>query len=140
MTDRARLGRRSKTKGKSWEKAVEDAIAVWMQFGEGDVVSTKSGTDECDIGLSPAAQKRFPFWVECKNTKTLAFPAWIRQTREAIAKARSKLSPIVVFKQHGDSTGYVIIEFSVFMQLVSGFMADRERYPETPENEQIGDD
>jgi hypothetical protein len=116
-TDKSRLGRRSKQKGKAFEKAVAEAVAEWLGLPIEDVTRARSGKDECDIGLSREALEKFPYWIECKNHKTLSIPSWLKQANEAVKRLNTKQTPIIVFKQHGDGTMYVCLDFFTFMKL-----------------------
>lgn len=121
--DKVRLGRRSKAKGKLLEKRVAERISDWIGLPTSDIVRARSGVDEADIGLSLEATKRFPYTVECKNHKTLAIPAWLRQMDEYAARARKRgESPgpgVLVFKQHGAGKLYAVIDFELFLELAT---------------------
>ncbi len=84
-----------------------------------DVVRTRSGQDDCDIGLSERAKAMFPYWLECKNQKTLSVPAWLQQVAEAQARRQDTRTPVIVFKQHRDSTPYAITPFKHFLRLAT---------------------
>jgi len=114
-------GARSKRKGKEWEKAVAQLVAGWLGLDEADVVRARSGKDECDIGLSAEARRRLPVWLECKNHKTLSIPAWLRQAQEAVERSIKRgeppTEPMVVFKQHGNTTPYVVMRLEHYLEL-----------------------
>lgn len=115
--------RSARAKGKAFEKAVAEAVADWLGLTVDDIIRARSGKDECDIGLSAEARRRFDYWLECKNHKTLKIPEWIRQARDAAARAKKRGeghgTPVIVFKTHGDGTPYVVIDFFSFMELAT---------------------
>lgn len=118
----SRRGRTSKARGASFEKHVSEAIATWIELGVDDVARARGGRGAIDVRLSSEARKRYPFWTECKNHKTLSLPAWIRQAEAA--SAGSGLTPIIVYRIWSGKPGeaakeYVTIEFTEFMKLVT---------------------
>lgn len=131
MADEAasRRGRRSKRKGKRFEKTVADETADWLGVTSGitaddDVQRTRSGGDDCDVGLSEEVQLVFPYWLECKDHKTLAIPAWIKQVKEAQKRNKDTREPVIVFKQYGDGQKYAIVRFECFMELATRHLND----------------
>jgi hypothetical protein len=119
---RSRQARRSKNKGKGWEKEVVSIIAGAFGISEEDIVNARSGRKECDVQLSAEARRKFPFWVECKNEKTARVPAWIRQMEGDLLLARKAgkayRTGMVVFKQHGDRTPYALIRFDHLLAIL----------------------
>lgn len=113
---KSQLARRSKQKGKQFEKSVAQAIAATFGLELSDVYNARSGKKEADIQLSAAAKDVFPFHVECKNHKTLAIPAWLRQ---AESDCPGDMYPALVFKQHGSSKKYAVIDFDLFLHLAA---------------------
>lgn len=121
MADEAasRRGRRSKVKGKAFERSVAERIAMWLQLPTSDVWAARSGTKENDINLSAAARALWSYWVEAKNQKTLKIPEWIRQAEADAAQLGGGRTPVIIFKQHGDSKKYVVLDFETFMDLTT---------------------
>jgi hypothetical protein len=117
---RSRRSRNNRVKGKTFERHVADAIKAWTGLSATDVVRTRSGTGEADIGLSVAAAKAFPFHVEAKDHGTIKIPQWVKQAKEASARG-NKLTPIIVFKLRrapGQPMAlYVTLAFEDFMAL-----------------------
>ena len=118
----SRRGRRSKSKGKGWEREVAALIAEAVGLELEDIYNARSGRKECDIQLSAEARKRFPFWVECKNEKVARVPAWVRQMEGDLTLARKAgkafRTGMVVFKQHGDRTPYALIRFDHLLDIL----------------------
>ena len=64
--------RSAKNKGKRLQNKVRDLILEKFQTLEPDEVrSTTMGDSGEDVLLSPAARKKFPFSVECKNQEKI---------------------------------------------------------------------
>lgn len=120
--------RSARAKGKGFEKEVAEYLASWLGVEEQDITNARSGKQECDIQMSSAAAKLFPYWLEAKNHKNLKIPEWIDQ---AVADAKGKkaplrvpgdpedLVPIVVFKRHRDTTKWACLPFADFMRLAT---------------------
>jgi hypothetical protein len=121
-SEASKRGRRSKAKGKSFEKSVALDIAAAFELKYGitadcDVTTTRSGQDDCDIGLSARAKELYPVWTECKDCKTLSVPAWLQQVAEAQTRHKDNRTPVIVFKQHGKSKKQAIIPFGHLLDL-----------------------
>ena len=86
-----------KAKGRRLQQAVRQDLVDRLGIDPGDILSTAMGQSGCDLYLSPAARKRFPFGVECKAQERIALPEWWEQcTRNAAAEG---LAPLLVLKQ-----------------------------------------
>ena len=86
-----------KAKGRRLQQAVRQDLIEHLGIDPGDVMSTAMGQAGCDLYLSPAAQVRFPFGVECKAQERIALPEWWQQcTRNAAAEG---LTPLLILKQ-----------------------------------------
>jgi len=117
-----------KAKGKAFEKLVSGRVQEWLGLGPEDIIRTRSGDDDCDIGLSPAAKKIFPYWLECKHTNTLSIPAWLRQAEAAIKRHNAyDQTPVIVFRQTGSRKLYAVVEFEHFMDLATRFLIHQEK-------------
>lgn len=127
-TDRSRLGKRSKRKGRDFEKAVAERVAEWLGVPVEEVSGARSGKKECDIQLSTIAHHLFPYHIEAKNHKSLSVPDWLRQASSdaALSTRKPTPEPVVVFKQHGDGEKWAIIRFEVFMELATRHLNDAE--------------
>lgn len=60
----------AKAKGRKLQQHVAQRITEEFELHDGDVESRPMGSGGADIMMSSAARKKFPFSVECKNTKT----------------------------------------------------------------------
>lgn len=119
----SRRGKRNKRKGRDFEKYLAERVAETFDLPVTDVWNSRSGRKECDIQLSAAAYEVFPYHIEAKNQRSLSVPAWLRQAEADAATVGSEgrpveATPVVVFKQHGSSRAYAIIDFEVFLGLV----------------------
>lgn len=115
------LSRRSRTaraRGRGFEKSVAERIRAALNAHPDDVKRTPAAVGGKDIIVHHALIPRWPFHVECKNTKTLAVPSWIAQAEEGAEKDGMGLQPIVVFKLPKNSKKYVIVEFDYFVEKV----------------------
>lgn len=97
MTDRARLGRRSKRKGKTWEREV--ATLLRPIFGEHVARGwqARSGRESCDVQGSP-------FWIECKHMQLVDLRAALRQA-SADTDGRP---PVVIAKDDRKPPGWKV--------------------------------
>lgn len=85
----------AKNKGRRFQQWVRDMIlSTFPVLEPGDVRSTSMGAMGVDILLSPAAERLFPFAVECKNNKSNSIYALYDQ---AVAN-RGKMEPILFVK------------------------------------------
>jgi len=107
----------AKRKGRQFEYEIAERIAVALGLPKEDVRPSIAGASGMDIQLSNRAIKAFPYWVECKNHKTLKIPAWVRQAETGASK-ETTLQPVVVFKLHRGRKQYVVMELDHFLGLV----------------------
>jgi len=91
-------GQSSKAKGRSAVLVVVAQLRQALGVEEGDVFVKATSQGGCDIHLSPAALKRFPFSVEVKNEERLSIWAALRQAEVNAAPGRP---PILFFKRAG---------------------------------------
>ena len=104
----------AKQKGRLLQQKVRDAVLQsFPQLEPDDVRSTSMGAGGCDVQLSPAAQRAFPYDVECKSLAAIGVYKFYAQ-----AKTHGKLEPLVVVKQNG-AKPLAIVDFEHFMELVS---------------------
>lgn len=86
----------AKAKGRNLQQRVRDSILVkYPDLEPGDVRSTGMGQSGNDIQLSPAAQKKFPFGIECKNIATFSGYKFLKQADDGKDK---HMIPIAVVK------------------------------------------
>ena len=106
--------RSAKNKGKRLQNKVRDLILEKFETLEpDDVRSITMGDSGEDILLSPAARRKFPFSVECKNQEKLN----IWSSLEQAETNRGKHVPLLVFKRNRSKT-YAVIEFEHFLELI----------------------
>lgn len=120
-TQKAVLSRRSKTsraRGRGFEKSTAEDIREALGAHPEDVKRTPAAVKGKDIILHHSLRPRFPFHVECKNTKTLAVPAWIEQAEQSAKEDGLGLEPCVVFKLPKNSKKYIILSFDYFLEKV----------------------
>jgi hypothetical protein len=106
-------GKRARQKGKEFQKAVTKLICNVLSIPEQDVHSCVGGITEEDIQMSSVAKAKFPFHIECKNTRKTSPREWITQAE----KEAGSLTPLVVFKLHYNSTPYVMLRFEEFLNI-----------------------
>lgn len=106
-TDRTRLGRRSKRKGKTWER--ELAAMLRPVFGERVArgFQTRSGRDGCDV-------EGTPYWLEAKHGKLVNVRAALRQALEA-----TDGRPAVVVAKDDRSVPLVVMRLADWLALVA---------------------
>lgn len=83
-----------------------------------DVRSTSMGATGEDVTLSPAARKKVPYQIECKNKATSQVHTYYAQ-----AKGHGPHEPLVIVKKDRDAV-LVVMEFEHFLQLLK----DKESY------------
>lgn len=102
----------AKAKGRHLQQMVRDWIlAAFLQLEPDDVKSTSMGAGGEDVQLSPAARKKFPYQIECKNKATSQIHTYYEQ-----AKSHGKHQPIVFVKQDRKET-LAIVEAKHFIEL-----------------------
>lgn len=102
-----------KSKGRNLQKHVRDAIlATFPDLEAADVRSTSMGAGGVDILLSPAAQKRFSWSVECKSLAKIAVYKFYEQATEN----KGNLNPLVVMKANHKEP-LVLLSLKDFMRL-----------------------
>jgi hypothetical protein len=106
----------AKAKGRRLQQEVREAIlGVFPELHPDDVKAAVMGESGLDIHLSPAAQARFPFAVECKNVERLNVWAAIEQAEK---NRKGALRPLVVFRRNRSRT-YAVIELTELLSLLS---------------------
>ena len=108
---RSRAGRRSRTKGKVWERAV--AALLRPIFGEQAKrgFQSRSGRDGCDV-------EGTPFWVECKHGQLVNLRAALKQALED-----SDGRPVVVCAKDDRSAPLAVMRLSDWLELVQSAYA-----------------
>lgn len=118
MPNYSAIGKRSRRKGKSFQREIAKFISSKIGLKEDDVASCVGGKTESDVRLSCEAKKRFPFHVECKNYRRWAASAMKEWLKQSTGEAPTETTPIVVFKFHGESKPYVVLDFEAFLSWV----------------------
>jgi len=86
----------AKAKGRILQQLVRDKILeAFPELEPDDVKSTSMGAGGEDVTLSPAARKKFPYQIECKNKATSQLHTYYNQ-----AKTHGKHEPIVIVKKN----------------------------------------
>jgi len=122
---RTRISPKSaKAKGKEFENQIAQMLREALGLPESDIKRARAGNRESDIQLSDEARRRFPYHIECKNSRTAQVPAWIKQMESDLALHRKKGTPyrsgMVVFKEHGNKTPYALIRFDHLLRPLLG--------------------
>lgn len=118
------IGKNSQRKGKAWQHAVAKTISyvtapTQYELGTNGATSNHGGIHgEEDILLSPDTQDKFPFFVECKNTKKLQIPAWWAELCGDITKKKCNNAGIIVSRLYGTSKALVTLDFMVFLEIL----------------------
>lgn len=103
-----------KAKGRKLQQETRDAILErYPELEPDDVQSNGMGQAGTDIILSPAARRKFPYSVECKNTEKLAIWAAIEQAEKNCKEGTTSL---VVFRRNRSKT-YVALSLEEFLNL-----------------------
>lgn len=86
-----------KSKGREFQKKIRADLISSLHIDEGDILSTGMGQSGCDLYLSPAAQEKFPYGVECKRREKISLPEWWGQCSHN-AEAEG-LTPLLIFRR-----------------------------------------
>lgn len=110
----------AKAKGRRLQQEVRDAVlAAFPELEPDDVRSTSMGASGADILLSPAARKRFPFYVEAKNRETLNIWKALEQAEKGVVGwgPNVESDPLVVFRRNKSRT-YAALPFETLIGLL----------------------
>lgn len=103
----------AKAKGRKLQQWVRDIILeLFPTLEPDDVRSTSMGAGGEDVTLSPAARKKVPYQIECKNKARSQIHTYYEQ-----AKTHGKQQPLVVVKQDRRET-LAIVEAEHFFSLL----------------------
>lgn len=106
--------RSAKNKGKRLQNEVRDVLLdTFKELEPDDVLSTTMGDPGVDIKLSPAARKKFPYSIECKNQEAISIWACLEQAKQ---NTKEGTTPLLVFRRNKSKT-YVALEFDEFIKL-----------------------
>ena len=104
----------AKAKGRKLQQMVRDLILeTFTELEPDDVRSTSMGAGGEDLQLSPAARKKFPYSVECKNVEKLNVWGAYEQ-----AEANSgNHEPLLIMKKNRKKP-LVVIDLEAFVELL----------------------
>lgn len=119
---RRKLGKRSKSKGNSFERDVakkfkaqyNEELTRTPQSGGFAKKSSKADEFRGDI-VSIDENVELVLHIECKNAKSWSLPAWIAQAESDCPKGRV---PCVIFHKHGTSKNYIALSLEDFFKIV----------------------
>ena len=112
----ANTPRSRKSKGAAFQRELKEALMEKFssQLEEGDIKSAVMGESGCDLQLSPAAQKLFPWAVEAKRTEKVSLRQWWKQAR---SNSTDKLKPLLITKQNREEP-LVVMSLEDFLNLL----------------------
>lgn len=104
----------AKAKGRKLQQMVRDLILeTFTELEPDDVRSTSMGAGGEDLQLSPAARRKFPYSVECKNVEKLNVWGAYEQ-----AEANSgDHEPLLIMKKNRKKP-LVVIDLEAFVELL----------------------
>lgn len=112
----ANTPRSRKSKGAKFQKEIKELLMeTFTNLEEGDIKTAVMGESGVDIKLSPAAQKVFPYAIECKAQEKVSLRQWWEQAK---ANATEKLSPLLITKQSRKEP-LVVMDLKTFINLIS---------------------
>jgi hypothetical protein len=107
-------GQSSKKKGREAVLLVVATLRHALGLEEGDVFVKATSQGGCDVHLSPAALRKFPFSVEVKNQESLNIWAALRQAELNAVPGR----PAILFFKRAGSPLFVALMVPDFMRLL----------------------
>lgn len=88
----------AKQKGRKLQQWVRDTLlAIFPKLEKDDVRSTAMGQGGEDVQLSPAARRKVPYQIECKNKATSQVHTYYAQAQE-----HGDYEPLVIVKKDHD--------------------------------------
>lgn len=103
----------AKAKGRKLQQQIRDLIlGLFLELEPDDVRSTSMGASGEDVQLSPAARKKVPYQIECKNKARSQIHTYYDQ-----AKQHGSTEPLVVVKQDRKET-LAIVEAEHFFRIL----------------------
>lgn len=104
-----------KAKGRRLQGVIREAILkLFPALEPDDVKVALMGESGCDIKLSPAARKVFPYSVEAKNQEKLAIWSALKQAEDNTVPGTV---PLLVFGRNRTEP-YVALKFDDFIKLL----------------------
>ncbi len=108
----------AKQKGRRLQNEIREDL-VGIGINPGDILSTPSGVNGCDLYLSPAARRRFPFGVEAKNQEEGSLNFWKAWSQASRNAEKERLYPMLVLHRN-NAPKLVVFEWSLFLRLIAG--------------------
>ena len=103
----------AKAKGRRLQQEVQQALLQTFDDLEADDIKVAiMGESGEDVKFSPAARRKFPYSIECKNVEKLNIWGALKQAEDN-AKTHK---PLLVFKRNRSKT-YVALEMEDFLKL-----------------------
>lgn len=85
----------AKAKGRALQQWVRDKLlALFLSLEPDDIRSTSMGAGGEDVQLSPAARRKLPISIECKNLASIAAYTWYEQAKTNAGK----FEPVLIMK------------------------------------------
>lgn len=107
--------RSRKAKGRRLQNDIRDRVRnLFPDLHPDDVTSCQMGGTGTDIKLSPAARKKFPYSVECKNVEKLNVWSAIQQAEDNTVE---DTTPVVFIKKNNTEV-YAVIPADHFFTLL----------------------
>lgn len=103
----------AKSKGRRLQQDVRDLLLrTFPELDKDDIRSTSMGQTGEDVQLSPAARRRFPYQIECKNKARSQMHTWFEQ-----AISHGNHEPVLIVKQDRSET-LAVVRLGHFVDLV----------------------
>ena len=107
--------RSRKAKGRNLQNAVRDLLIKHYGWAlVEDIHPAIMGESGRDIKLSPLAERKIPFDIECKNCESLNIWSALKQTEENTKDGRI---PLLIFKRNHTDI-YACIKFERLLELL----------------------
>ena len=108
--------RSAKAKGRKLQDAIRDRILeAFPSLEPDDCKVAIMGESGCDIKLSPAARRLFPYSVEAKNQEKLNIWSALEQAEE---NCKDGTAPLLIFKRNRSRT-YAVLALGDLLKLLT---------------------
>lgn len=109
----------AKAKGRLFQQWVRDQLR-WMGAREGlldgDIESRSMGAGGTDVILSPAAQRIFPFAIECKRMAKISIYNWYKQA-SSHKKPGETIEPVLFIRADREEP-LVVMSATYFLGMI----------------------
>ena len=122
------MGKTSRRKGSSYERVIAQILQeIWGEEFRRTPLSGGWSKKKVTGDIVPVSRSKnnFPFSVECKNRKTLAVPAWLKQAKDDCPKNQI---PLLVFHVARETEEYTCLNLRDFACLVKEFVTKSREY------------